>query len=176
MKKVLITLAVITLLFCGCSIKDVKSDGNSKYNEPLPEKFSSELHIVQYGIESIAELEYSKNSEATICYSAPAIANGMRISRSNEGTKIEFLGLKYNNIYNVLPNSNVLPVIDGASNALLSSENYKVRLTADTVVYEGTYDEVPFTLTRDKKTMTPILLTVDGYDLNITFSQFNINE
>lgn len=174
MKKILIMLAVLITILCGCSIKDVKINESEKYKEPLPESFSSELSVTQYSIESKANLDYSVSGEACLTYSSPNIANGMNIIRSASGVKVKYLGLNYENPYNILPKSNVLAVIDGVWQELSVSDNYKAKVSADSVIYEGTYNNAPFLLVRDKKTLSVISITVEAYDLNITFSEFNI--
>lgn len=175
MKKILVLLSALIFLFCGCSIKDVKLDGSDKFKQPLPESFSAELSITQYSLESKADIQYSLNGEALLSYSSPSLASSMKIQRSYSGVKIEFLGLNYENTTNVLPNSNVFMVIDGVCNAFLSADNYSVKQTAETVIYEGKYNDVPFSLVRDKKTLNPISISVEAYDLNIIFSKFSVN-
>lgn len=173
MKKILVLLSALVVLLCGCSMKDVKSDGSDKYNQPLPESFSAVLTVTQYSVESKASIQYSLSGETYLSYLYPDIASSMRIIRSDTGVRVEYLGLNYENTYNILPKSNVITVMDGVCNAVLLPDNYTVKQSAEAVTYYGKYNEVPFSLVRDKKTLVPISLSVEAYDLYIAFSEFN---
>lgn len=173
MKKVFAVVLAVICLLCGCQkVGNLKDGGTERLKTPVPDMFSAQLTITQYKKTFAARLDYAKNSNVILTYNAPESVNGLTISKTQSGVQYTYLGLPYSNTENVLPQGNVIHIMETVFSALEAPEGYTVRVQGDTVVYAIEADGVPFTLTRSKETMAITAVEAGGYNCLITFEDF----
>lgn len=173
MRRILCVLAAgVLLLCCGCQ----KTLEGESARLSVPEAFRAQLHAEHGALAFDATFSIDENGTAITTLESPEALKTLEITQTPDICSFRFLGLTLETPQTLLPDTSFAKLLYAALQTVRDSTRCAVSVQGKTVSYNGMTDAGDtFTLTQNKADGTLQSLTVDKYQLTVTFSDFQAN-
>ena len=168
MKKLVIPIIAVVILFCSCSNPGVKD------NKPpvFPVGFSADLDVVYNDYRISATWMLAKTGESKITVTSPETVAGLEMNFGSSGYGVKYKGLGIELDADKFPQSSF-------GSALVNAFEYVTKSVTETPVYkdglwlyEGELPVGSFTLAQNGEDGTLKYFSVPGIGLTVNFSNF----
>lgn len=171
MRRVLSLLAAMGFLLCCCGCQN--SGQNQNYT--VPAAFSADISVRHGALTFNAAFSIDANGTAITQIQGPAAVEGLEITQTAEACSFDFLGLSLDAPETLLPDTAFAKLLYAVLETLRDNTRCVVSRQGDEIVYSGmTADGEAFTLTQSQADGTLRELTMDGQNLTVTFTDFQI--
>ena len=157
------------LLFWGCSKKEKTKSGSDSANL---QSFSAIADITYNGLSLTAEIAKSAPNNITLKINSPEQLNGMQFSFDGKDTKVSYYGISFNIPKNTATAKALASAVFSVINNISEQSGADVSEEDGRIIINGKTDQGRYTFTLDKKTGTPVSLSMPDLNLECAFSDF----
>lgn len=171
MKRTFCILAAgLFLLCCGCQNTKPLQD----YVD-FPVGFSATVHIVHRELEFDAVCTRAEDGTMTLHMQSPEALRTLTFVQTKDSCTVQFLGLELKTPEILLPDTAFIKLLCAAMDGVQSGTRCVASTQGEICTYSGMTDTGDtFQLTQNVRNGTLQALSMDGQNLTVTFSDFEI--